>query len=244
MPLLPMSPALLIFHISTATIGLLSGFLTIAMRKGSGRHAAAGTVFAVSMLCMSGSAAFIATFMSPVAINVVAGLLTFYLVCTGWWAGRRRDGGTSAFDRVAFVFILAVGIGSVLSGVEAINNPGAARVRIPPPIYFVFGSVALLLAASDLRMLVRGGVVGARRIARHLWRMSLALLLATLSLYPGQARNLPPSLRETSLPYIPHIVLAGSMLFWMVRVLGRKRVRHDRVIEAKPANAMVRKVAA
>jgi len=29
----------------------------------------------------------------------------------------------------------------------------------------------LLAAAGDIRMLVRGGVFGAKRIVRHLWRM-------------------------------------------------------------------------
>src|SRR6185436_14086230 len=38
-------------------------------------------------------------------------------------------------------------------------------------VAFVFGGVALLAAALDLRMITRGGVVGAQRLARHLWRM-------------------------------------------------------------------------
>ena len=33
------------------------------------------------------------------------------------------------------------------------------------------GSVCLLAAAGDVRMLVRGSVLGAKRITRHLWRM-------------------------------------------------------------------------
>jgi hypothetical protein len=36
----------------------------------------------------------------------------------------------------------------------------------------------LLAAAGDLRMLLRGGLFGAQRIARHLWRMCFGLFIA------------------------------------------------------------------
>ena len=49
-PATPYSP-LLWFHIAGGTIGLLSGFLTLALRKGSRRHRVVGRVFAVSMIC-------------------------------------------------------------------------------------------------------------------------------------------------------------------------------------------------
>jgi hypothetical protein len=40
------------------------------------------------------------------------------------------------------------------------------------------GSVMLLAAVGDVRMLVGGGVVGAKRIGRHLWRMCFGLFIA------------------------------------------------------------------
>jgi len=43
---------------------------------------------------------------------------------------------------------------------------------------FFMGSVMLLAGAGDVRMLVRGGVLGAKRIARHLWRMCFGLFIA------------------------------------------------------------------
>src|SRR5215212_12093882 len=106
---MPISPVLLMFHVCAATIGLLSGYLALFLRKGSGWHAAAGNVFVLAMLCMSSSAAIIATFMHPIMLNVVVALLTFYLVSTAWWTARRRDGGTGLFDIGAFLFVLADG---------------------------------------------------------------------------------------------------------------------------------------
>src|SRR2546430_17006531 len=41
----------------------------------------------------------------------------------------------------------------------------------------VKGSICLLAAAGDVRMLVGGGVLGAKRIARHLCRMCFGLFI-------------------------------------------------------------------
>jgi hypothetical protein len=169
------------------------------------------------MLAMSTSSAYIAAFLHPISINVVAATLTIYLVTTSWWAARHRQGGTGAFDVAALLWILAVAAGSYK---VAIAGP---RHGILAPGYFVFGTIALLLAATDVRNLRRGGAIGTRRIARHLWRMSLALLLATVSLYPGQARLFPMWIRQTSLPFIPHVLVIGTMVFYAVRYRTRKR---------------------
>ncbi|HEX8407299.1 MAG TPA: hypothetical protein VF883_00415 [Thermoanaerobaculia bacterium] len=209
---------LLLFHICCAVVGLLSGAMAMIFRKGSGRHGAAGTVFFVSMLFMSSSAAWIALVFRPNALNVVVSLLTFYLVSTGWWTAKRRTAGTNAFDLVAMLFVLAVGITGVTFGFEAADSAMGTKDHMPAPIYFVFGTIALLCAMSDLRMIVRGGITGGRRVARHLGRMGLALLIATMSLYPGQAKLFSQALRDTNLLLLPLFLLIGSLVFWQYRV--------------------------
>jgi len=229
---------LLIIHICGATVGLLSGFMAMAFRKGSGLHGAAGTVFFVSMLTMSSSAAYIATFLRPIAINVVAGLLTFYLVSTAWRAAKRREGGTSIVDVGAMLFAIGVAALGLMFGFEARHSPNGMKDGIPVAMYFIFGSVGLLFAVADVRFLVRGGVVGAKRIVRHLWRMSLALLIATLSFFPGQAKLFPKWLRATNLLYVPHVLLLGGILLGLYRWSARKRVPQDRVIAAGHGQAI------
>jgi uncharacterized membrane protein len=215
------SPLLLI-HIAGATIGLLSGYMAMIFRKGSGLHGAAGTTFFVSMIAMSTTAAYVAAFERPIPINVVGALLTLYLVTTAWRAAKRREGKPDAFDMAAFVFVLADGVAAYALGI-AVANGAIARHGIPAPVYFVFGTVALLCAVSDLRMFKRGGAFGPRRVARHLWRMCLALLIATLSFYPGQAKLFPRWLRDTNLLMVPAVLLIGSMLLHGLRN-RRKRV--------------------
>jgi len=236
--------SLLLIHICSATIGLLSGFLAMAMRKGSGRHGAAGTVFFVSMLSMSATGAYIAAFLRPNILNVIAALLTFYLVSTAWRAARNRAGGTNGFDLGALLLITAVGVLGLVSGFQAAGTPKGAKDGSPAAIYFIFGSVALLHALADIRMLKRGGVIGPRRIGRHLWRMSFALLIATLSFYPGQARLFSKALKETNLLFAPHILLIGSLIFWMYRVRVRKRALHSNVTVADRGDGVVANLAA
>jgi hypothetical protein len=51
------------------------------------------------------------------------------------------------------------------------------------------GSVCLLAALGDIRMLVRGGVLGTKRIARHLWRMCFGLFIAAGSFFLGPSNR-------------------------------------------------------
>jgi uncharacterized membrane protein len=236
-----LTPVLLL-HVCSAAVGLLSGYMTMALRKGSGLHGAAGTVFFVSMLSASGAGACVAAFLRPNSGNVMGSTLTFYLVATAWVAARRREGKAGIFDQGALLFALAIVAAGATWGFEAARSQTGAKDGYAAGFYFVFGSIALLFAASDIRMIVRGGVFGAKRIARHLWRMCMALLFATLSFYPGQGRLFPKWLRETNLLYVPAVLLIGGMLFWLYRVSIRKRVPQNQGISARHGDAVIRKV--
>ncbi len=218
------SPLVLI-HLSGATIGLIAGYLSILLRKGSSMHRIAGNIFVAGMLTMGGTGAFIATFLRPNDGNFIGGVLTVYLVSTGWVAGRRREQAVNAFDVIAFLAIFALGAAAIRWGLLASASPTHRLDGYPPGMFFTFGTIALLFAVADVRLFVRRGVAGARRVARHLWRMCLALLFATISLYPGNSRLFSPALRGNPLLFAPHILLIVSMIYWMVRTLRRKRQR-------------------
>jgi uncharacterized membrane protein len=218
-----MSHAILFFHVITASIALLSGYGAMLFRKGSGLHGAAGSIFVPAMIAMGASGAWISTFIRPLVLNVVVGLLVCYLVSTAWWASKRRDGRTGAFDVVALLFAGFVACLAFTSAVEAIASPDGTKHGMPPAIYFVFGSIAAVCIKGDVSMLRGGGLTGQPRIGRHLRRMGLALLIASFSLYPGQARLFPLWLRETKLLFVPHILLVGTLFLWIHRVSRRRR---------------------
>src|SRR5438132_1002572 len=167
-----------------------------------------------------------AAFIKPNNGNVMGGVLTFYLVATGWMTARRRNREVGIFDFSALLVALAIAAAAMTWGFQAASSPRGLKDGYPPALFFIFGSIALLFAASDIRMIVRGGVAGAQRIARHLWRMCLALLMATFSFYPSRAHLFSKAVRDSNVLYLPHILLIGATIFWMVRVAGRKRVPH------------------
>jgi hypothetical protein len=213
-----MRSPLLILHIFSAIIGLLSGWAAVFFRKGSRRHGAAGTVFFISMLSMCGSAVSMAL-MKQQAGNVIAGALTAYLVATAWLTVRRKAGEIGGPEFGAMLVALAVGSAAWILGWQASHSATHPTDGVPAAVYFVFGSVALLAAAGDVRLLLRGGVSGAPRLTRHLWRMCVALLIATLSAFAGKRSEIfPEFIRRAHLLNVPIIAIIVVMIFWLIRV--------------------------
>lgn len=202
------SPVLLL-HIGSGTLGLLSGGVAIALRKGSPRHRLVGNIFVISMLGLGTSGAYLA-FMKNEGDNVAAGLTTVYLVATAWSAGRRSDGIT-ILDRIALVFVLAGAIAS-LAYAFAASSHGADVGS------YVFSAVIALFAAADIRMLVRGGFSGRQRLVRHLWRMCLAWYVASASLFLARPHLFPMVLRQTGVIVLLGVLPLMLMIFWIIRV--------------------------
>jgi hypothetical protein len=67
------------------------------------------------------------------------------------------------------------------------------------------GSVILLAAVGDLRMLVRG-ISGRRRIARHLWPCALGGLWPQVPSSWGSNRYFPPWLRGSPVLLVPALL--------------------------------------
>jgi len=211
-----LSPVLLL-HISAGIVGLLSGAAAMCFRKGSPRHRWSGNVFVISMLCLSASGAYVG-FMRQQTLNGMMGVLTFYLVTTAWLTAKRRDGEVATLDWWALLVPLAVGAILVVLGFDTANSETGTKGGYSPAEYFIFGSIALLFAAGDVRMLLRGGVFGSQRLARHLTRMCFALFIAAGSFFLGQPQVFPEGLRNTNLLFIPSLLPLVLLLFWRLRV--------------------------
>lgn len=207
---------MLIFHIAMGGLGLLSGAVTLVFRKGSRRHRAAGTIFVVAMVSMTTSAVYLGRHAPGVCLIA---LLALYMVVTAWRTARQREGGAGLFALGALLVALALAAGLVICGLEAANSPVGTKDGYRPLRYFVFGLVALFAGAGDLHLVLRGGLLGRQRIARHLWRMTFPWLIAANTLFQGQARLFPVGLRRTYALYVPIVLVIGATAFWLVRVL-------------------------
>jgi hypothetical protein len=96
---------------------------------------------------------------------------------------------------------------------------------------FFMASVCLLAAAGDIRMLLRGGLLGVARISRHLWRMCFGLFIAAGSFFMGPnnrplrvltevglGQHLPAALFDTNLYLALSVAPLVLLIFWMLRL--------------------------
>jgi hypothetical protein len=212
-----MHSPILLFHIVSGTLGMLSGFVAVFLRKGSRRHALAGKVFVISMLILSASGAFLAI-MKHQPGNILGGALTFYLVATAWMTARRKEEETGIFDWAALLVVSAIAAVELTFGFEAAMSPTGLKYDYPPWPYFIFGLVAVLATVGDVRMLGRGGISGTKRLARHLWRMCFALFIAAASIFLARQQIFPAFLRQTGVLVLLSFLPLILMIFWLVRV--------------------------
>jgi hypothetical protein len=179
-------------------------------------------VFVYAMLIMSSTGALMSILNLNVG-NVMAGVLTFYLVLTALLTVRRPALEVHAIDRVALLAALTVGLAAVTFGIAAVRSATGKVHGLPPPVYFMFGTVALLATIGDLRLMRGWGTGGGFRIKRHLWRMCFALFIATASFFLGPPQRLPAFLRHSPLRPLPVLLVLVVMLFWLARVSLRSR---------------------
>ena len=156
-------------------------------------------------------------FIKHQTLNVAMGVLTCYLVTTAWRTARRGVEERSIFDWAALLVPLAIGATLVADGIATVNSQTGLRDGMPAAPYFVFGSIALLFAAGDVRMLVRRGVSGRQRLTRHLLRMLFALFIASGSLFLARPHLFPAVLRKANIIFLLGILPLLLMIFFRVR---------------------------
>ena len=211
--------ALLVTHIGAGTTGIVSGFVALLSRKGEWLHRQAGTAFFVSMLIMAAIGASVSPFLPvPEIANVLGGVLTFYLVATSWVAIKRTDGRIGRFEVGGFLVVLTLIGATVIFALTAANSPTGKFAGQPPQMYFAFALVAAIAAALDLKVIVKGELSGAARIARHLWRMCAGLTIASGSFFGGQQKFLPVALHGSPLLLVPILAPLMLMAYWLIRV--------------------------
>jgi len=209
-------------HIVAGLIALACGAIALSSAKGGKIHRKSGTIFVYSMMIMALTGAIMAA-LKPDRGSVIAGALALYLVSTSFMTVR-----TTVNDaRWLLVSLMSAGFGigvaGVYLGLQALQQPNGLLDGNPAGVFVVFGLVALIASLLDGRLLLSGGILGAHRIARHLWRMGFALFLATASFFLGQARLFPEPLRIPALLSLPVLLVLVLTLYWLIHVLLRKR---------------------
>jgi len=225
---------LLPFHILAGVLALVFGYVALYATKGATLHRRSGMLFVYAMVTLSLSGALMDAWQTrSISVNVVAGLMTFYFVTTGLLTVRPRAPESLWIDRAAVAFVLMVSVLAFVAGLDLMRR---GRPETAPS--FIFGIVGLLAATGDVRVL-RGRVMqGARRIARHLWRLCFAMWVAAASFFWGPPRRVPEAIRIPALQAVAVLLPVAVMLYWLWRLRGRKTLRGIVTLSAPPANAI------
>ena len=209
-------------HIGGGVTGLVSGTAAAIAPKGGRLHVAAGKAFVASMLVMAIVGAFVAP-MLPQRTNIAGGVFTAYLVLSAWTTVRRNPRRAVWIEVVTMlVGVLAFAICAWLIRIGSQSADGTIDGQDYHPAV-VFAVLAALGVLLDVRVLVCGGISGAPRIARHLWRMCLALFIASGSFFLGQPQLFPVWLLQSNALFIPALAPLALLIVWLVRVrIGRR----------------------
>jgi hypothetical protein len=214
-------------HVAAGSLGIISGFVALYSAKGSPLHRKIGVFFVSAMLvmCFLGVLIAIARNAAP-EMNGPAGLITLYLVVTGFTTVRPPFRGSRPLAIGMMVLGLAVALTALTWGFEAVANGGKTpREGMPAFPFFMFGTIGLLAAVSDVRVIRRGNPTGAARLVRHLWRMGYALFVAALSFFIGQADEFPEALRIIPLLALPGLAVLVTMGYWVWRLKVRRSLK-------------------
>ena len=224
-----------VVHIVAGSLSFLFGYVALFSAKGGARHRKLGMLFVYAMLPMAAFGMLIAAVRDKApAVNIPMGMLTSYLVITALTTVRPPARSPRWADVAAMLVALGVGLTYLTFGVDALGD-GGAGTGMPVLPFFLFGTVSLLAAVGDLRVIRSGPRTGASRLARHLWRMSFALGVAALSFSVQMTKFVPREYRVPGLLMLPVLAVLVTMFYWLWRVRLRRTLRGLHLVGAPGA---------
>jgi hypothetical protein len=193
------------------------GTIAVIVRKGGQAHRVAGQVFIGGMLLLASTGITIAILRAEPP-NILGGLLTIYMITTAWLTARHTNGRSGAFDWIALFCALTFAAILARLGIGAMSLPHHSMDGVPAGMSFFLGTVILIAAIGDTRMLMRHSIIGWRRIARHAWRMSFGLFIATGSFFLGQQQVFPARWRGSVALTILGLFPLALLIYWAIRI--------------------------
>lgn len=225
--------ALTIAHVAAGSVALIAGAAALLYAKGGAHHARAGAVFLPAMLVMAITGGLVAVFKPAQPTTAVIATLTCYLLATSWATARRRSGTVARFEMLALPVAVSCAAAFLYFGAQAEGHPSGLFDGYPSALFFAFAAVSVLAASLDLNFIRRGRLAGVQRITRHLWRMCVALFIASGSFFLGQQDEFPRAMQGSLVLLALAVAPLAAMTYWVARVRftktfkrGSVRLRH------------------
>jgi hypothetical protein len=224
----------LLVHVSAGLAGIGTGYVALAAAKGGNTHRSVGRVFVYVMLVMALFGAIIAAFEGKIG-SVNAGVITAYFVLTALLAVRPMTPVARRFLIGGMFVALGTAALDFTVGTATLRAGHMVKDGVPVPAILIFGTIALLSAMGDWRVIRRGSLTGTPRLVRHLWRMCFSLFIAAGSFFIGQAHLIPAAYRNYWLLAIPAFAPVVALLYWLWRVKLRRSLRGIQLVTTMEA---------
>jgi len=151
------------------------------------------------------------------------------MLATAWMTVHRKAGTFGAFERMAPFGALGVATLCLSFGIQATNSKTGHFQGIPASAYYGQALVAALAFGLDIKVILRGGISGVPRIARHIWRVCLAFFEATSAFFIGQQKVMPMFMHGSPVLMMLGVAPLVVMVFWLVRVRPSGLVKRDAI---------------
>lgn len=204
-------------HILTGTVALVTGALSFTVMKGGNLHRKFGLTFVLSMIVMATSGALLA-FIAKETLNMVAGLVTFYLVTTAFLTVHPPKQHARIVHSVLMIVGFVIGIYAIYTGLTSLQDGKASIDGQPVQVIIVFGSIALLAATLDIRLITKARLSRKSQLIRHVWRIGFTLFIATASFFLGQSQVIPEVIRHGVTLIAPVLLVLCLTTYWLIRV--------------------------
>jgi uncharacterized membrane protein YfcA len=213
-------------------LALAAGTIALAVAKGGRVHKQSGIVFTWAMITTGILASVLSAYEGK---SIVGGIFACYLVFTAMTTVKPLPRAGRGVDVALMILAFAMALALLAGGVVVWQKPHHMLAGVPAGMILFLGTICLLAATGDLRMIREGGLRGTRRLARHLWRMCFGLFIATGSFFIGQAKFIPAPIRVMPLLFLLGIAPLVILLYWMWRVRLRRRVSGLIIAREMPA---------
>lgn len=220
-----MQQLLLPVHIVAGGLAIVLGAVALLASKGATVHRRSGLLFVYAMVTMGISGSVMALRQSLTNANVIGGFMSAYFVVTALTTVRPASAWTRRLDAAGLVVALFLVVIQIALGFKALATPRGTINGVPFFMLFALATFMAIAAAGDVRRMRSGVMQGGPRLARHLWRMCFALLIAAGSFFSIRARVatvLPAPLTAGPMRALPVALVFVAMFYWLWRVRGQR----------------------
>lgn len=205
---------LLVIHIFSGSLALLSSFGAMASTKGGYWHRKAGKFFIISMTSIFITAIPMAILKNNLFLFLIA-LFSYYLAFTGWRYAKNRSGIPLKIDWVASGIMLIVAILMIAYGYHQYLAQDYHGI-----VLAIFGFIASRLALFDLKTFKTHDATGKQRIIKHL-RGMFGATIAALTAFTVTNVHLKP---ELLLWLAPTLLLTPLIIWWSKKIANPKQI--------------------